>query len=751
MDVSIHQARRTRRRQLRVFVFAGALLLGLTYQASPALAQVAEWTPETLPALQLYRDSQYDEARQLCATLQRGSASADVRRDAFVIQLMCSLRSESRDEVTGARAYLLDLGSGTPAVLERGEVLLAMGVAHIKLHETSSALRYLSAAVERFAADNEPARQAMALAALTDAWAIHNEWETTPDLKGARPSTPVDAAIVRIAQIRAARATVEKLPAGEPARDHIDRVLAEMLLAQPAHEPEGQSILERLAARPIESDDIAVAALLLAERYELNSRSDDALALYRRIAECPSADLSARAAERIADLTRLQLVLDVADSIPPNQPWRPVIRARNAGAVHVEIRALDLAAWLVAQRGDFDDTRLPVSGRLLADWSVDVPNAQSMDWWHSDTADADTPEVSPEAGAYVVSAHAVGTDGAAVNVKRLVVASNLWAVVVTGTERAVVWCGHSTDTSPTLGKTARARFWMRGSFVPTEATIDGGIGEFRMPGEARLLLDKRWLCLIEDGQQITVCRGDVPRRSRAGARPTQVALVATSVAPQPGDALHLFGQLLGTGARPPSWANAAATIYVYDAMNELMHEQLLDVDETGLFEVDVPITTEMAGKVCRVAVDYAGEVLTNVRSRFTFRAASLNDTPLAITCDMPDRLPPGTRELHGTTTPRYPWGSAPLEPRVSGVLRALRLPTSDENGPPIDAAPFHFHVHAHDEGPAPFDIPLTDLGLPPGPIALGAWFQAVGDDGRSAWTTGRTLLGEKRIHAWILH
>ncbi len=741
---------RPSRRPALTPILLSILLAQLSPTARGQAADVdprGEWAVEVRDALQLYVAGRCREAWRLCNTLARHSRDPRVLREAEVIRGLCLLGGDTRKDVELGAALVSGAADDDPTLAGRPEVLLAMGVGKATLHETSAALGLLQQAADEFMRRGMSARRAVALAAQARVWAIHNEWPTTPNLQARRPDNADEAMLIRVERIRDLRTRAADLNGGQIALDQIDLTLAQLLMGDAARAGEGRTLLEALAGRDARNVAIAEAKLKLGALREQDGQWTEALNLYRSVAASGLGPAAATAERAAASVTRPQLVIDTPATAPPNVPLPIKLRARNVGAVTLEVRAVDLEGWLTEHQGQLDTSRLPASGALQVRQEYTTRPTRQYDWWQP--TDAAMLQAGP--GAYVVIASAHTASGHVLESRALVVLSGIQATVVAGARRALVWTNPRARTGELVPNDGRALFWMRGSFVPTRVSIADGMGTFALPGEARVFRDKRWVCLLDVGGNPALCAGQLPPRPGPDNRPTQAIVIGAAAPAPPGSVKRLAGQLLSATGHPANLAGATASLELRDAMDVVALEQPVALDAVGMFDVEVPIGDKLADSVQRVVLRYNGHVLTNVLGRFTFAVTPLDPSPLDVTTTVSPPSEPWDHHVRGQTTARYPWSREMCHRGIGGVIRFLGLPTSADNRPPTPILPAEFHTHGKDSDKGAFDVFLEQLELPPGPMAVGVWTLNRGWDGRAARSRDYELMRAAAPHAWLRH
>lgn len=729
-------ARTASRRRSR-FVPWGALLVAFALADAGRAAD--DWPPELGGALAAYYADDFAEARRRGAEV--APDDADLQREARLLEALCELRSAvGRNDALSARSRLAQLVRDDPGLGQRPECHLAYGVCQTRLFETADALDHLDRAVAGFQAANQPARVAAALVATAEAWAVHGEWELLDPRFGAPPRpAPAEADRIRRARMVETRAAAAQLPAGATAAARIDVVIARYALAAGEHES-ALLTLEQLAAeapRTVASTD---AALLLAEQHEADARFAAALPLYDRVAAGGAAAAAQLAGERAAEIRRPQCALNVPRVVSTNAAADLQLRCRNVERIDLEVRRIDLQSWLTERRGRFVESQLRTDGGVQLARSLVPQPAAPHAWWDAATL-TEPVRVTAAAGAYVVTAQVHGADGGRTTISRLLLVSDLRATGFIGAREAVLWVTHAEAHPPP--HPPRAEFWMHHSFVPTRPVFDGnGVARFALPAEARVLRDKRWACLVASGDHLALCEGELGPRASGAAEP-RVALLGAPAAPAVGERFQLVG-LLWRERGPPSPPDgpAAVEIEVLDGLGRSYYRGAAAVTSADTFATSVPIAPEMAGQDLRVVVRQAGQVIEQVRGRFSFRVPAFDVTPLAASVRLPARLPSDAAFLSGRVTAAYPWGTPAAGCSVALAFRAVELTSTDWLAGGGASPPIVMRGFLDEAGRFDFTFRLTDFPFASRPLAIGVWAHVEGWDERAAYAVAKTLAGD---------
>jgi hypothetical protein len=735
-----------------------ALGLALGRAAADDSSQAGRsWSFEVSDALETYRAGDFLAAQRLATEVWSRSRDSGVRRDAAVIEALCLLRSPARADRVDGRTRLRQLAADDATLFDDPECNLAYGIAETELGETAEALDALDRAAAGFAQQKLPARQAAALVALADAWTRHADWDATPQRFGApRPRDATEADEVRRAQIDALRPRIAALSDQDAALAELDLILAKHLLDGGDPAGQGLEILARLATAPKLAPATAEAALLLAQQYESNARWAEALRLYQRLGRDWQGDIARQAAQRAEEITRPQIAADVPGWVPCRQVVRAHVRVRGLEAVQVEVRQVDVNAWLGTSRSRISEAFLPESGSVRLVRELETRAAVEYGWWNSDKLE--TPlEFESGPGAYVLLVRGTDATGRAQVAKRLIVVSDLRAVCLAGSQHVVVWAmppregeapaepssaaGQNGTTGASLSRLT-GRFWMDHSFMPTEVTFDGTVARFALPAEARVMRDRGWVCLVRWGEQMAICRGSLPAAGPSRSAP-HVALLASPPAPAIGDTLCISGLL------SPAPAASPIELQVVDSLEDVQFTGTAEVPTAGAFALQVPITAELAGKHLRILARQGGRALENVLGRAVVAVPSGADPDFRVRVEVPPWLPVDATVLTGRVRAEYAWGMAPARLRARCVFRAVPLPTGGDEAP-SDASGAELQARLDNDGQTTFTLPLADLGLPGRPRAIRVEARVRSWDAREGVGQAEVLVGPQRPQAWLL-
>ena len=706
-------------------------------QAEPPAAPPG-WVSELAPAFALYYAADYEATQRACRDIATESGNPRVQVEAAALGAMATMHLSGRSERLEGRGQLMRLARDNPGLLARPECRLAFGIAATALHETATAILNLQQAAEAFAQQKRLDRLGEALVALAAAWAVHSEWEfTPPGAKIEHPDSPADAERIRTEHLDALRRRAARLPRGVEYVARIDLIRAGYLRKR--DRAAALDLLRDIAARPLPPALGARAALRLAACCEEDERWGDAVRLYERVAAADLGEPSRRAEKRCRNILEPRVELEVG---PVEIGGRlPVTLAvRNLDRVTLEVRRVDLLSWLQQRRGRYAEALLPVDGALLASRQVDTRAESSHGWWRSSQR---LPGLAVPAadGPVVVAAWATDDDGRKRAVKRLFIPGGLRAEMFLGPRHAVLWLTDRAGPVSSGDQAApRAWFWMHGSFVPRRPEFAGSVAVFALPPEARLMRDKRWVCLVEVGKRVALCRGTLPAAA-AGDNAPAVALIGGPPRVALGDSIELFGTLLSTGAAP--WSQGRPTqVEVRLIGSDVDQSVTAEVSRAGTFRVTFPVTPAMAGRHLHAVVTLGGQRLLSVFQRPEIVVDDGFGQDVVLRCDIPARVPPASRAVFGTLEAVTPWGT----PRAGALGRvafsAVRLPAA----PGEDyrrAVPVSFIFRCDDDGRYRIVQPLSDFRLPEGPLAIRMDAFLFGSGGTEGHVRRETVTGDE--------
>ncbi|MBW7905859.1 MAG: hypothetical protein LC135_11285 [Phycisphaerae bacterium] len=719
--------------------------LTVTLACATAADVPAGWSPELADAFALYDAGQYAAAQERGRAIGARARSPAVRFDAEALEGLAMLRDPSRSQRLAGRSQIARLAQQDPTLLERPDVLLAGGVAHLALDETADALSMLIEAARRFEVQREWPRLGAAYLALAETWTKFGEWESLPKRLGiGAPQTAADARRIRRAQIERLRAAAAQQPALAPTAAAIDLVLARWLLDQPDGAEEGEALLARLAAaRPMDAS-AADAALALAARHEQQRRWSLALDLYDAAARAPDPLRARRAAAARDEIRRPAIHPEFAEVIAPGEPVELRLRTRNLHDVRVELRHVDLVAWLEERRGFFAEAALPASGAVVFTQTLDTSVDTPFDWWRGGVTTA-----SPlPPGAYVVLVSGRESGGAEQQARRLLLASHLRGVGLAGRDRGVLWAYADAGGPPDLGARATAAFWMAGTYVPARPEMRDGVAAFSLPDERLALRDRRWVALLVSGEHLALCRGQLPPKQPERDETARVLLAGAPRA-RAGDEYTLFGFVHEPSA--DAEPNALLTIDLVDGGERIRASQPAHVTHAGTFLATLRLPVDAGGELLGAIVRRGGRVIENARGRFVVQVASGDDARLELAVRGPRHMRPDQPPVLDVLA-TYPWGLPRADMRVRAICRALApgaAPADDLNDRWARAGPIPTRAMLDGRGRARLLPPFGDLAVSESATVYGVWLTATGWDTRIA-TASLTVLSEPGPLLWAL-
>lgn len=666
-------------------------------------ARAADWPPQVQSLLDDFRQGHLELVARAALRLSNETADPTLRREARALYALTLLHGPERRERLHGRSILAELASQDPGILDRPDCLLASGFASLALNETPAALNELDLAARKFVDQARADLAARALRALAEAWASHGEWERTPShLNLPTPAGPQQVRSARLTQIERVLARIAELPLSPARLDALASVhltLADALLADPADAPRAVDLLRHAIDSNPDPAILAALARRLAAHYEQHQQWSDAVALYRRVADLAVGEPSDFALRRLTEITRTDVRFDAPHSVPPDQPFTWKLSVRNAQNVRYELRRVDLSRFLSDAQGRLVESRLPDDGAIAASGELDTPAMQPHGWWSSDAISL--PPLAP--GAYALL---VRTTGARV-FKQLLIATDLRAVVVTGSRRLLAWAARG-DSAP-LGS-ASLEFWMHGSFNPTRVAFDNGVAASVLPPETRVLRDRAWVAIVRAADQIALCRGELaPQQADQRAEAPCVALMPSAMELLPGDALTIAGLLFAPGggrAAPPS----NLQLDVIDVDDRLYWSAGLKPTADGAFLARLPITTDMANRSYRVVIRSADGVLTNLARQTTFAVRESEGWEGLAHIGVPAWTPTADALLRANLRSVFPWGTPYSEGEITLHIEGVQLPDDDSPSGML-LEPVHAHVHTDPRGAGDYARPLEQLGL----------------------------------------
>lgn len=725
----------------------GALLAAVLCCASAA-APAGDWSAEARPALEAYARGDVAKARQECAAILDGASAGPLRRDAAAIQSLILLTSEGRSEARDGRARLGELAAEDATLADRPECALALGIGALTLQESPAALDHLDRAAAGFRRAGDSARELAALTALAEAWSAHNEWPNTPAGLGvATPDGPEAARQLRRRQIERLRQRVDELPQHETAAQSIALTLADLLLRSDDTSAEGAAIFAELAAATPVTPAAARAALRLAELRSDSGDAAAALELLERVAKLGPAPLAGEAARKLAEARAARIEILTPTEIAADAAAPLHLRVRNLASVEVEVRAVDVEAWLVSPRRG-DESALPDSGAVAFTARLETGAALPSAW--DSVASGAGASLRLAAGGYVLIAAARAADGRELRVQRLLIATGIRGVCAIGRERAVAWVAARPDAvaGAPLGATGGAdappsvKFWMQRSFAPQRHELAGGVASFRLPAEASVMREKGWYCLFRAGDHLALCRGEHDRAA-VGLRERAALLVGPNTV-SVGETIYVAGWLTGGAAN----AAGEAELELVDALDRVAARAKCAISTSGMFSAEFRATPEMADRHLSVVVRRGGRVAESLLAGRSTYVRPLDAPRTTVDLRIPRRLMGDAPLLSGAVSAAYPWGSPMAGAAVTMTLRGARLPTTASESVLV-SAPATWKAQLDSDGRMTFTQPVGGLQLPDGPLALGVWAEVRAADERAAVATEYALAAPAPAWAWI--
>ncbi len=694
-----------------------------------------EWSPAVAEALEAYRNGQFAAAQATCARLLQEGREARVRFDAALLNALCQLRGASRDEWREGRTRLAQLAQEDPSLSGEPECNLAYGQAQLAMNETAAALDSLDLAVAGFAAQAATQRTLAALVALAEAWAVHAEWELTPRRLGVTgPAESAQADGVRRAQIEAVRARAAALAGSADAVVRIDVVLAKLLMRADATAAEGRQCLARAAESAAHSDAAAEAALLLAEEHEQRGEWAEAVRWYEQVRAAGRRELSARAADRLQRIEQPQVQLEVPATVGGGVRVPIQLRVRGFEQVSVEVRRVDLEAWLTSGPGRGNELTLPETGSVQYARELTPRRDDPLAWWEAGAA-GETLEFTAPGGALVVLARARRAGAAEQVVKKLVIASALEVACRAGPREVVVWArGPGADRAGTV------TFWMRRSFVPLQASLQNGLAIFALPNEARVMRDREWLCLVRQGDQLALCRGVL--EAAAPVEAGRVLLLGGPKGVAVGGKFHVAGWLLDGAVE----TGRAVRIEVTDATDEVLFTREVPVSAGGAFATEFVVSAALVGKSLRATAKLDGRVLDNIGPRVFGSIAAPEASRYLVRTDWPPWQADAAAGLQGRVSVTDEAGLAPQGEVLFARIEAHALPGGDT----VEALGFTERlVRLNAQGQYALQIAGAELGQAAGPARVSMSLRAGHRDAARAEAVAEMLLGTQPVAVWL--
>lgn len=703
----------------------------LTAAASAQPAVPSQWSAALAEPLRLMFAGDLDRSASLALSIGETASESTLRHEAQAVQALALLLREDRPARVQGRALLMQLESQSAGLVQRAESQYALGVAATELGETAVALTHLETAVGQFEAQADHPRQAAALVALARAWGRHSEWQTTPmRFIPAQPETPDEALAIRMAKVQEQRTRLARLPDVRESLAELDLLLADMQLADPPNAQEGRGTLKRLASEAPLTRGGARAAMRLGRQADLEDEWAAAEEWYERVAHSPDESLATDARNALRALSRAQLRCSLQTD---GQHVQVHVNGRRMSRIALEIRSLDLADWLGSSRGHLLEVHLPESGAVRASHEITAgPGGDAEGVLEAQLA----------AGAYVVLARGEPGAGADGVVKRLLLVDPLPVTALIGIERGVLALTDARDHDAG----AEVEFWMQGGFVPLRFPLRDGVGDFDLPPEARLLVQKRWTCLIRVGSRFGLLSGQLAEEDPGGSQVRAVLLAGS-----PGDAAAggapLTGVLLNAvGARDASW-NRPLRVELRDARDQLFVAAQAQV-HAGAFAMEIPIGDDVLPERLHVQLRDGARPIPLIGHRADLQLGR-ELLPAWFDGGVPERQRPDDLELPIRLEARYPWGRAIEHGNGQLALLAIGLP-QPTSGVAEALRSFSDHVHLSDRGVLNLKLPLPLSFKGSAPLVLRTVL-SVGDDGTTLGALEQEILmADEPALAWVI-
>ncbi|MFO0839864.1 MAG: hypothetical protein U1D55_15235 [Phycisphaerae bacterium] len=709
-----------------------ACLLSALFLAIPptTAADNDPWRPQVQPLLNTYRNCDYAAVQANARAFAEGAGDPAVRRDASAIAALAMLHSDARADRRQAEAALQQLALEDPSLLRRGETLLALAEDRLASNEHAAALGVLEQAETAFEREGGRQRLAAVYRAMAEGWRACREWEALPlELGVARPGSETEALRLRESRMATVQEKTAALPDATAALRDLDLILAKTLLDDDPESQRAAELLERVAGGDLSSESVESARLLLAQRDEATGDFESALRRYDALAAAGARQADA-ARTQAAAIRRAAIELVAPGVSALNEVCRVSIRSRNLAGVRLEVRRVDLESWLSSRQGQFVESQLPTSGAVVHSAQHSKPAERPFDW--GNRADIELDALAP--GTYVVSAES--TDPAnPLSQRRLLVRSDLSVAAIVGQERAMLWIANPD------AQAASAKFWMHGSFVPTSVKFESGVAAFSLPPEARVMRDRRWICVVTSGSRVAVCRGSIAAEQSATTA-GRVATLGAPPRPRVGERYRVFGTVLDKSPK-------TLDIDLLDALDKPLQSRPAAVSAAGTFLAEFEIEPAMAGKVLHAVPRIDNRPLATCGGSLTLSVPGSLDPPTRMTPDMSADLKIGGFELHVPVSVAYDWGAPVSGGHAEWNARILELPAS---GPLMPWAMPKFaagHVEFTQPGRAIAHIMQSQLELPAAPCAVGFWFQTILPDGRETRAFQPTIAGGASPYFWI--
>ncbi|MFN0135534.1 MAG: hypothetical protein ACKVS9_05380, partial [Phycisphaerae bacterium] len=158
----------------------GAIVIAVlicTNVSSLRAAPPPDWAVELSPAFDAYYAGDMQQAQRRVAQVLADFREPAIQRQARAFEAMLLMRGALRDEWLAGRARFAQIVADEPAMADNPELLLAMGMAHRGLDESSASIAAMHSAVDGFLFQRRSERALAAAVELARGWATHTEWE----------------------------------------------------------------------------------------------------------------------------------------------------------------------------------------------------------------------------------------------------------------------------------------------------------------------------------------------------------------------------------------------------------------------------------------------------------------------------------------------------------------------------------------------------------------------------------------------
>lgn len=743
------------RGKIAVAVFVIAAVLAIPAQAQTA--PLESGFPLTLePAVEAYRAGDLARARTIAADISARMIDDRIRREADVLDALILLRSATRADIQDGGARIAAAARSDPAIVERIDVLIALGAGSLELNESAKALDHLDLAWERLNKAGDCTRLPLVARLLVRAWMQHAEWSATPPrLAAPAMDTAEQMEAFRRRRVTQLLADATRQLGCPEASAAVQLALALVLVDRPADAAEGVDLLKSLGAQPGSSPTLDEARYQLAQQYEKSQRFADAHALYSRLAAGGS-DRAAESRQRADELSKPSINLDVPAKIAPDEPFTVGLKARGLTRLHIEARAVDLEKFLRDKRGRLAEALLPTDGAVRLTREIDCGAKSLMDAFDAATLPEPLRCKSP-AGALVVFALGVTVGGETLVVRKLVMTGALRCGATLGASSGVIYAVNQSAGSPAPLENGEALFWMQGvTFVPVSTHIVDGVARFALPNEARTATERRWVCLVRSGEQLAYCTGRLASADELHPRPAALLVASPSVI-RSGDTLQVAGVLLPTAAAA-NFAADTLRLSVVDADGVKLDEVPATISRMGAVRASVVVRPEwLASAKVSVILREGGRVVENVRGALSLRTWSADDEGYELKLDAQpvispvatDGNPPRLGLLPLRMTATFPWGAPVLGVTGSIACIATQVPDADADRDPLDSQVISLEFETDREGRAMVACDVSSfVGVSP-PMAIHTFVSSVGWDSRGQTARATSIAFDKPAAAWL--